>query len=977
MKPVIKEDKAVSEIIGAILLFAIASVLLTSFILWYVPSTGTNNDLSYQSSTQNAFSSLDSKMINPSVTPGSGISQSFSLGISGTPPFTPSQSTNLYYSNNFNANLSYGMNVNYTNIVTKKTVSMAACANASVSNILDNNYVSSQFKYSVNFRETGLATGYFWTVTLGGVQESGSPSSTSVSGQSGSPDVVSFSLSRGTYSYTITTNNETDRASPSDGTVKVTNQEVTVPVQFTNSESSAGQSIVAAAFGPTKDTNAVNSANYIQLATQQNIPKVSYPNYWLNNSYQRFNNSDINYYPLASQQFFVYQKDTHLSYVMFYLEPNIVYCEQKEQGDAGVYVSIGHSPFGKSVKYGNVSVTLKYPGSGSAFNSTNTLENLSFKGGGPVLDSNGKTTTYYLNFFEAVRESENNGTYYQGGITPLLNFDNTSTGYGYGPNEFIATITNPTISANTGVSYYYEATAVATCSGTTKGSTGNPHYPHYGPSYFYISSDQFVTSYTNYYYLLGYNVPSSTNSGSLHIHESGINKTYLKNGRKWEFYLGSDCHSSSSPWINITGLSFREYNYTVPNFEKNISNPENGFISIVNKGSTNSVTCLNVTFFTPVGSLPNFWAISDCAKQQFVLNKAANINYVTLYLYNFTIPPGYESGNTPTNYISIEIFNKTGGAIVTVDKKILQTGWEQIFLTSSIDGHKPIKFGKGTYNITVRDVNSAGQISFSGEVGWGFAMTGGYSNYLQRVESDSMTSALNISKNSVLTSYGSNSPNTCDVSNQSFIFGVGYYNVTVSREIVPYQVTGDFHIVGSLNSKGVTQFTITETQVLQDGIVLTAGKGVTYVTVNPLPIRIVDSSKGISLSSIAYNMSMSKGVSTSVSGVGSTIVSMIMSKSTLVNYTTGNSYTFNNKLGKVNSICLYNYSYIIHSTYASYWANTMFTELLGSGSYSNFNLFHRFDFRLSKNTEIVSMIDKYVSLYSANIKSVDYTVDSV
>ena len=87
-------------------------------------------------------------------------------------------------------------------------------------------------------------------------------------------------------------------------------------------------------------------------------------------------------------------------------------------------------------------------------------------------------------------------------------------------------------------------------------------------------------------------------------------------------------------------------------------------------------------------------------------------------------------------------------------------------------------------------------------------MTGGYSNYLQRVESDSMTSALNISQNSVLPSYGSNSPNTYDVSNQSFIFGVGYYNVTVSREIVSYTVSGDFHLVGSLNSKGVTQFTI-------------------------------------------------------------------------------------------------------------------------------------------------------------------------
>ena len=964
MKPVIKEDKAVSEIIGAILLFAIASVLLTSFILWYVPSTGTNNDLSYQSSTQNAFSSLDSKMINPSVTPGSGISQSFSLGISGTPPFTPSQSTNLYYSNNFNANLSYGMNVNYTNIVTKKTVTTAACANASASNILDNIYVSSQFKYSVNFVETGLPEGYFWTVTLGGVQKSGSP------GTSNSADIVSFSLSRGTYSYIITTNNETDRASPSGGTVKVTNQDVMVPVQFTNGNSTAGQSIVAAAFGPTKDANLINSANYIQLATEAGIPKISYPNYWLNNSAHHFCGSKVNYYPLASQQFFSYQKDTHISYVMFYLEPNIVYCEQEYQGEAAIFVSISHSPFGSGLKDSNTSTILKYPGSGTAFNSTNTLENLSFPSDGPLLNPNGKTTTYYLNFYEAVRESKQNGTFYSKSI---LNFDNLSTGYGYGPNEFIATITNPSVSTNSGTSYYYEATVVALCNGTTK-SSGNPHFPHYGPSNFYLSAEQFVPSSTDYYYLLGYNVPSVTNKGELAVHESGINKTYLANGRNWELYLGTVLHTSSSPWINITGLSYREYNYTIPNFEKNISNPENGFISIV---STKSITYLNVSFFTPVGSLPNFWAISDCAKQQFVLNKGARVNYVTLYLYNFTIPPGYESGNTPTNYINVELYNKTGAPILSVNKKILQTGWIQIFLTSQIGGHKPIKLGKGVYNITVRDVNSAGQVSFSGEIGWGFSMTGGYNNYLQRVETDSMTSALNISKSSVLTSYDANSPNTCDATNQSFIFGIGYYNVTVSREVVPYQVTGDFHIQGSINSKGVTQFTISETQVLQDGIVLTAGKGVTYVTVNPLPIRIVSSSKGISLSSIAYNMSMAKGVSTSVSGVGSTIVSMIMSRSTLVNYTMGNSYTFNNKLGKVNSICLYNYSYIIHSSYASYWANTMFTELLGSGSYSNFNLFHRFDFQLSKDTEKVSMSGKYVSLYSTNIKSVDYNVDSI
>ncbi|MCL6015357.1 MAG: hypothetical protein M1323_07015, partial [Candidatus Thermoplasmatota archaeon] len=889
---------------------------------------------------------------------------SFSLGISGTPPFTPSQSTNLYYSNNFNANLSYGMNVNYTNIVTKKTVSVAACANASTSNILDNNYVSSQFRYAVNFQETGLPAGYYWTVTLGGVQQSGSPVGSHYA------DTISFSLSRGTYSYLISSDNVTDRASPEGGTVKVTNQEVTVPVEFTNSlNSSTALSIVAAAYGPSKETNAINTANFIGVVEQADTCDITYPNYWLNNTANHFDGLSENYYPLASQQFFIYQKDTPVSYVEFYLEPNIVYYEQKYQGEANLFITISQSPFGSSVKYSTTSVNVSHTPNCDAYTSTNIPENVSFRDGTPILNPTGKTNTYYLNFYEAVNESQAN---YSSSGDGYLQFENTKTGYGYGPNEFIATTSDPSISVNNGISYYYEATVDATCTGI---HGHGPNNNRYGDTEFHLSSELLVQSYGSYYFLLGYNVITKKADGILHIHQSGINTTYLKNTKKfWTFYLGTKEYSSNTGCITITGLSYKEYNYTVPDFEKNISNPENGFISII---STRNVTYLNVSYFAPIGSLPNFWAISDCAKQQFVLDKGAKVNYVTLYLYNFTIPPGYKSGSTPTNYINIELYSKTGDPIVSIDKKVVQTGWSQIFLTSSIGGHQPIDLGKGVYNITVRDVNSTGQISFSGEIGWGFSMMGGYSNYLQRVESDSMTSALNDSRGSVLTSYDANSPNTCDVTNQSFIFGIGYYNVTVSREIVPYKVTGDFHIHGSINSEGVTQFTISETQVLQDGIVLTAGKGVTYVTVNPLPIRIVSSSKGISLSSIAYNMSMAKGVSTSVSGVGSTIVSMIMSRSTLVNYTMGNSYTFNNKLGKVNSICLYNYSYIIHSSYASYWANTMFTELLGSGSYSNFNLFHRFDFQLSKDTEKVSMLGQYVSLYSANIKSVDFNVDSI
>ena len=358
MKPVVKEDRAVSEIIGAILLFAIATVLLTSFILWYVPSTGTNNDISYQSSTQKAFSSLDSKILNPSLTAGGSVSQSFPLGVSGTPPFTPSQSTNLYYSNNFKANLNYSMDVNYSNVVTKKIVNVAACANASSSNIINNNYVSSQFKFSVNFQETGLPAGYYWTVTLGGAQESASPIGSHYA------SIISFSLSRGTYSYTISTDNKTDRPSPAVGTVKVSNQGQTVPVEFYNELSGQGLSVVAAAYGSTKVTNSINSANFVGVVTQSNICDITYPNYWLNNT-PIHPRGTHRFYPLGSQEFFVYQKNTPVSYVKFYLEPNIVYYEQLFQGNAGVYVSISTSIFGKSVQNGNTSTLIQPSGSNS------------------------------------------------------------------------------------------------------------------------------------------------------------------------------------------------------------------------------------------------------------------------------------------------------------------------------------------------------------------------------------------------------------------------------------------------------------------------------------------------------------------------------------------------------------------------------------------------------------------------------------
>lgn len=967
MKPVIREDKGVSEIIGAILLFAIASVLLTSFILWYVPSTGTNNDISYQGSTQSAFSSLDSKMLNPSVTPGSGLSQSFPLGISGTPPFTPSQSTNLYYSKNFNATLKYGMDVNYTNIVTKKTVTVAACANATSNNIENNNYVDQQFKFAVNFQETGLPAGFYWTVTIGGTQESGSPVGSHYA------DTISFSLSRGTYSYTVTTDNTTDLPSPAAGTVKVTNNETTVPVEFANS-TNLQRSVVAAAFGPSKDTNSINTANFVPEAQSTTKPDITPVSYWLNNSAFVINN--MNYYPLASQQFSVYQTNTPVSYLEFYLEPNTDYNEQVYQGISNIFVEISHSPFSTGTPVAFNFTNISHTSGSSQYTSGSFLKNLSLKnpsGGNSIqLNQNGNEHTYYINFFEAVKESSKSTT-----STPINNlpypylcFSNQSIGYGYGPNEFIGTISNPTVLSNVGQSYYYEAIT----NGTLKSATGSSKPHDY--TEFRINSEQVYPSSTPYYFLLGYNIPStSSNTGTLIVHQSGLPASK----QKWNFYLrGSDYNEwAINSTLTINNLANAQFNYTVGDFGKYIPNPQSGFVSIL----PSKTAYINISFFEPVGSLPSYWAISDKGIQNFTMNKPKQINYVSLYLYNFTIPPGNEAGSNATYHVEVNVFNESGadkGQLIT--SKVIhvnQTGWMQVFLTSSTNGNKPISFKSGSYSIQLSDVNKQGSSSLPGAIGWGFATMGGYDNYLARVTSDSLSGNIGSGHSSVVTQYNSNSPNTCSVTNQSYMYQIGYYNVTVSRQVVPYSINGTFHIVGSINSKGATQFTLSETQVLQNGIVLTAGKGVTYVTVNPLPIRIVGSSKGLSLSSIAYNMSISKGVSTSVSGTGSTIVSMVMEKSTLANYTVGNSYTFNNKLGKVDSISLYRYSYVINSTYAKYWASTLFTELLGSGNYTSFSLYHDFNFNLNGNTERVTMLKNYVNLYSANLASVFYNINSI
>lgn len=113
-----KNDSAVAEVIGTVLIFAIAVSLFTTFILWYVPSTGTANEQHYYEETQNAFYKFANELADSQSTQGQAIYYSFPMGINGVPPFSPSEPTSVSFSrnfDNFSASLGYSLTVTYTN----------------------------------------------------------------------------------------------------------------------------------------------------------------------------------------------------------------------------------------------------------------------------------------------------------------------------------------------------------------------------------------------------------------------------------------------------------------------------------------------------------------------------------------------------------------------------------------------------------------------------------------------------------------------------------------------------------------------------------------------------------------------------------------------------------------------------------------------------------------------------------------------
>ena len=109
-------DQGVAVIIGALLLMVIIVSLSSTYLLWYIPANGAKQDTLYQGNELQSIVSLQEKMNNSDLLSaglGEHVTQSFPLGISGSPPFQGPTSTSIIYDNSTQTYVSmlYG---NYT-----------------------------------------------------------------------------------------------------------------------------------------------------------------------------------------------------------------------------------------------------------------------------------------------------------------------------------------------------------------------------------------------------------------------------------------------------------------------------------------------------------------------------------------------------------------------------------------------------------------------------------------------------------------------------------------------------------------------------------------------------------------------------------------------------------------------------------------------------------------------------------------------
>ncbi|MCL5782681.1 MAG: hypothetical protein M1476_02075 [Candidatus Thermoplasmatota archaeon] len=119
------EDRAVAEVVGAILLFAVFITLFTSFLVWYIPTTTGNNEALYQHQTGSAFNSLVGKIHSGNLITGSTVSQNIPLGINGAEVRSKSVNTQVSVIpkyQDFNASVTFSLSIGVKNSTSSTSI---------------------------------------------------------------------------------------------------------------------------------------------------------------------------------------------------------------------------------------------------------------------------------------------------------------------------------------------------------------------------------------------------------------------------------------------------------------------------------------------------------------------------------------------------------------------------------------------------------------------------------------------------------------------------------------------------------------------------------------------------------------------------------------------------------------------------------------------------------------------------------------
>lgn len=161
-------DSAVAVVIGAVLLVAILVSLLTSFLLWYIPSTGTANDISALNQQESSLVHLSEEMSSANMHIGSTVTGSVPLGIKGSPPFSQGVSSSITYDNStnyFSGYMNYSYNVSFkptSNINSTYVITIANKQNLATTQPFDESFALSaaQIDYSNNSNYSNIAFFY-------------------------------------------------------------------------------------------------------------------------------------------------------------------------------------------------------------------------------------------------------------------------------------------------------------------------------------------------------------------------------------------------------------------------------------------------------------------------------------------------------------------------------------------------------------------------------------------------------------------------------------------------------------------------------------------------------------------------------------------------------------------------------------------------------------------------------------------------